>query len=178
MAPGRTSGCENGVFRSLMRCLKSAQIPSRRQTILVNYTAQSIAALDTSAAPIWRRQPHRLRWYEGQGSMRPVAVVVINEDAKHLLEMVVASDEIQSRHSDRMVGTNRSATPLAGGVRNVVRRISIPSLRNTSSNPSVNVWCRSRMRNRIGSERSANVHVNWRACWITHGALGFGCPIR
>jgi len=91
-----------------MRCLKSARIPSRRQTILVNYTAQSIAALDTSAAPIWRRQPHRLRWREGQGSMRPVAVVVINEDAKHLLEMVLASDE----HPVETLGPNGRNEPL------------------------------------------------------------------
>ena len=49
---------------------EGAQIPSRRQTILVNYTAKSIAALDTSAAPIWRRQPHRLRWREGALSAR------------------------------------------------------------------------------------------------------------
>ena len=60
----------------------------------------------------------------------------------------------QSRHSERTVRTNRSATPLACGVRNGVRTISIPSLRNTSSNPSVNFWSRSRIRKRTGSGRS------------------------
>ena len=67
--------------------LKGAQSLLRRQTILVDYTAKSIAALDTSALPIWKRHPHRLRWRKGQGSMRPVAVVVIVEYTKHLLEM-------------------------------------------------------------------------------------------
>jgi hypothetical protein len=37
--------------------------------------------------------------------------------------------------------------------------ISISSLRNTSSNPSVNFWSRSRIRKRRRSERSANVEV-------------------
>jgi len=39
-------------------------------------------------------------------------------------------------------------------------------LRNFSS--------RSRIRNRIGSERSARIHDRCRACWTTQGALGFG----
>jgi len=78
----------------------------------------------------------------------------------------------QSKHSERAVRTNRSATPLACGARNGVR--SIPSLRNTSSKRSVNLLSRSRIRNRIGSERSAKVHDSCRACWMTHGAFGFG----
>jgi hypothetical protein len=44
------------------------------------------------------------------------------------------------------VRTNRSATPFACGARNGVRRISIPSLRNTSPKLPLNFWSRSRMR--------------------------------
>jgi hypothetical protein len=58
---------------------------------------------------------------------------------------------------------HRRVAPLAG----------VRSLRKTSSTQSANLWSRSRIRNRIGSERSANAHDTWRACWMTHSALGF-----
>ena len=49
---------------------------------------------------------------------------MINEDAKHALEMVAIATRSQSRHSKRTVRTNRSATPLACGARNGVQRTS------------------------------------------------------
>ena len=54
------------------------------------------------------------------------------------------------------------------GARTGVRRIRIPSERNTSSKAAVNFASRSRMRKRSGAVRSVNVLMRLRACWVTH----------
>ena len=66
-----------------------------------------------------------------------------------------------------------SATAFAVGARLGVRTTCSPALRNTASNSLVNFWSRSRMRNRGGSIRSGSVHANWRACCVTHSAVGW-----
>jgi hypothetical protein len=60
-----------------------------------------------------------------QGSMRPVAIVVLHEDSKDPLEMVLVEDQQPVEYSERAVRPNRSATPFACGVPNGVRRIWI-----------------------------------------------------
>ena len=102
------------------------RIPSRRETVLANHPAKS-ATLDLSTAPIGMSCTSRVLWLQSQ-AMRPMGVVVVNEDAKHLVEMPTVKIGSQSRHSDRTVRAKRSATPLACGARNGVRTTSIPSL--------------------------------------------------
>jgi hypothetical protein len=58
----------------------------------VNHTAETIATLDTSLAALrrWRRWRRCRAWRrEGQRSMRPVAIVMIRENGKDPLEMLV-----------------------------------------------------------------------------------------
>jgi len=47
------------------------------------------------------------------------------------------------------------------------------SERNTSSNAAVNLLSRSWIRNRIGSVRSTNVSMMFRACWVAHFGKGW-----
>jgi hypothetical protein len=68
-------------------------MPSRRETVLVNHPAKSIATLDVSTAPVGMSYTPRVRWRQSQGSMRPMHVVVVNEDTKHLLEMATIQDQ-------------------------------------------------------------------------------------
>jgi hypothetical protein len=44
---------------------------------------------------------------------------------------------------------------------------------NTSSNAAVNLLSRSWSKNRIGSARSTNVSMMFRACWVAHSPVGF-----
>lgn len=84
----RNAGAETGMW-----AVKGAQIPSRRETVLVNHPATSIATLDSSTAPIGMPCTPRVRWRQSQGSMRPMGVVVVNEDAKHLVEIATVKDQ-------------------------------------------------------------------------------------
>ena len=77
----------------LLTPLKGAQIPSRREAVLVNHPAKSIATLDSSTTPIGMSCTPRVRWRQSQAPMRPMAVVVVNEDAKDLLEMLTVQDQ-------------------------------------------------------------------------------------
>jgi hypothetical protein len=54
-----------------------------------------------------------------------------------------------------------------------VRIVRMPPERNTSSKAAVNVLPRSWIRNRIGSVRSTNVSIMFRACWVVHSPVGF-----
>jgi hypothetical protein len=64
--------------------LKGAQIPSRRETVLVNHPAESIATLDSRTAPIGMSCcTPRVRWRQSQAPMRPMDLGVVNEDTKH-----------------------------------------------------------------------------------------------
>ena len=58
----------------------------------MNYATKSFATLDESAAPFRHCWTHRLGRSEGQRPVRPMAVVVINEDAKDTLEMLGVED--------------------------------------------------------------------------------------
>jgi hypothetical protein len=81
----------------------------------VNYTTETIATLDSSLARHCRRRDcwaYRARRSETQRSLRTVAVVVFHEDAQSPLELLLVKISNQSRHSERTVRTNRSATPL------------------------------------------------------------------
>ena len=59
----------------------------------MNHPAKSIAALDSSTAPIGMSCTPRVRWRQSQAPMRPMGVVVVNEDAKHLVEMATVQDQ-------------------------------------------------------------------------------------
>jgi hypothetical protein len=59
----------------------------------VNHPAKSIATLDSSTAPIGMSCTPRVRWRKSQGSMRPMGVVVVNDDAKRLVEMAAGQDQ-------------------------------------------------------------------------------------
>jgi hypothetical protein len=59
----------------------------------MNHTTKSITTLDASAAPCRYCFRSRLRRREVQGPVGPMAVVVIREDAQHVLEMVAVEDQ-------------------------------------------------------------------------------------
>ena len=117
----------------------------------MNDTAKPIVPLDVSTAPYWGRWLWRLWWYQAQGAVGTMDVVVINEDAKNPLEMVL----VQNQEPVEAFRTDGPHEPLRDAVglwaRNGVRMTSMSSLRNTSSKPAANFWSRSRIRKRIGS---------------------------
>src|SRR5205823_6453492 len=73
----------------------------------------------------------------------------------------------QSRHSERIVRTNRSAIAFAFGARTGVFTIRMPSLRKTSSKGSLYLLSRSRIRKRTPLSLKS-----LRACWVTHAPVG------
>src|SRR6266540_1003379 len=73
---------------------------------------------------------------------------------------------IRSRHSRRTVPIHRSTKAFARGAHTGVRIVRTPSERNTSSTAAVNLLSRSWIKNRIGSVRSTNVSMMFRACWV------------
>jgi hypothetical protein len=73
--------------------LYGSEIRSRRGTVFVNHTTKSIASLDITAAPFrdrWRCRPRRPQTQCPMGTM---SVVMMNEDAKSMLEMLVIEDQ-------------------------------------------------------------------------------------
>jgi hypothetical protein len=108
----------------------SSQIDSRRDAVLVNHTTQSIGSPDLTAAP------SAIAGGVGFGGVRRTPDVddVRCSDQRRRegtwWRCARLRTSSQSRHSERTVRTNRSATPFACGARNGVRTISIPSLRN------------------------------------------------
>jgi len=111
---------------------------------------------------------------EVERAVRAVAVVVLDEDAEHSLEVAPVENEDQSRHSERAVRTKRSAIAFALGDRIGVLMISTPSPRKTVSKSRVNLLSRSRIRKRTGVARSHKIQTSWRACWLTQAPSGFG----
>jgi len=61
---------------------------------------------------------------------------------------------------------------LARGARAGVRITHIASEWKTSSKLSVNLASRSRMSHLAGTDRAPNLQASWRACWVTHVAVG------
>jgi hypothetical protein len=113
----------------------------RRQDVLANHTAETIATLDTSLARDCcsrERSACRMGRSEAQCSVRSVDVVVIHEDGEDPFEVLSVQDQ-QPVETLRAHGPHK---PLGHPVRlrsaNGVRMISMPSLRNTSSKLSVN----------------------------------------
>ena len=106
--------------------------------------------------------------------MGPVFVVMDHEHLEHTLKVGLAQNE-QPVETLRADGAHE---PLGHpvGVRGAERRANDfdPITSEHVVKRSVNVWSRSRIRKRTGSERDANVQVSWRACWMTHGAPGCG----
>jgi hypothetical protein len=68
------------------------KIWSRRDRVLVNHPTKSIATLDGGAPPLGHWWTHWLGWSKGQGSVRSIAIVVINEDAQDMLELLWVQD--------------------------------------------------------------------------------------
>jgi hypothetical protein len=71
-----------------------------------------------------------------------------------------------------MLPIQRSRYAFARGARTGVRMIRIDSERNISSKAAVNLLSRSWIRNRIGFERSMNVSMMLRACWVAYSPVG------
>ncbi len=71
----------------------------------MNHTTESFATLDASAAPFRHCWTYWLGRSEGQRPVRPMAVVVINEDAKDTLEMLWVEDQDPMK-----LGTARAST--------------------------------------------------------------------
>jgi hypothetical protein len=69
--------------------------------------------------------------------MRPVAVVVVDEDGEHTSRWRRFTIRSQSRQSARTVRTKRSAIAFAFGARTGVLMISMPSLAKTVSKSRV-----------------------------------------
>jgi hypothetical protein len=76
-------------------------------------------------------------------------------------------------HSRRTLPTQRSARAFARGERTGVLITLAPSEVNTLSNAMVNLVSRSRMRNLRCSARPPRSMSRFRACWATHGPVGF-----
>ena len=107
-----------------------------------------------------------------EGSVRPVPVVVIHVLREDDFEMAAARMRSLSRHSPRIVPTNRSAIAFALGARMGVLMILIPSAAKTASKEEVNLVSRSRMRNLAGVVRSVRSKQKLRACWVTQPQTG------
>jgi hypothetical protein len=61
----------------------------------LNYTAKPIVSMDVPVGRCWNRWPWRLRWCQAQRPVWTMNIVVINEDRKNPLKMVVIQpDEI------------------------------------------------------------------------------------
>ena len=95
--------------------------------VLVNHATEPVTTLNTSVVPCDDGLTPRLRRRQAQRPVRSMAVVMIDEHRERALQMTFTISN-QSRHSDRAVRTNRSATPFACGARNGVRTISAPAL--------------------------------------------------
>jgi hypothetical protein len=115
----------------------------------------------------------RLGRCEIQRAVRPMGVVVADEDAEHALEVAPVDVRSQSRHSPRTVRTKRSAIAFAFGARIGVLTILMPSLAKTASKARVNLLSRSRTRNRNDPGRSWRAQANLRACRVTQAPVGF-----
>jgi hypothetical protein len=105
--------------------------------------------------------------------VRPVAVVMRDEDAEHLLEMSSAEDQDPVETLGAGGADERSAMAFAFGARTGVRMISRLSLRKTASKLRLNLLSRSWMTKRSGFGRSDNDQASWRACWVTQAVFGF-----
>ena len=104
--------------------------------------------------------------------MRPVAVVVRDEDAEHLFEVPSAEDE----EPVEAFGAGGADEALGDCVRlwraNRSSNISRLSLRKTASKLRLNLLSRSWMRKRGGVGRWDSDQASWRACWVTQAPSG------
>jgi hypothetical protein len=110
-----------------------SQIESRRDAVPVNHTTQSIASLDLTAAPFRHRWRCRFRRRQTQRPIWTMSVVVINEDAKGLVEMRAIEDQqpIETLRADgphqslghpvRLRRAKRCANDLDPSLRNILR---------------------------------------------------------
>src|SRR5205085_11220176 len=110
---------------------------------------------------------------EAERAVLPFAVVVVDGDAEHAIEVPSVEDE----EPVETFGTDGADEALGDGVgsrrSHSVRIIPIPSLRKTMSKSRLYLLSRSRIRKRSGAERSFAVQASWRACWVTQEPLGF-----
>jgi hypothetical protein len=139
----------------------------------VEESAEAISTFDAS----WRcgreseRWQRRIRRCETEGAVRTVAVVVVDEDTEHTLEVTLVedqepvdalradgadellSDRIRRRSADRRPD-DLYAFALEHGVE-VTRERAVA------------------VADGAGVDRSLGVQANCRACWMTHSPLGF-----
>jgi len=118
---------------------------SRRPNILVKQSTETIATLDTYLALLDRRcnrRTCRMGWVEAQRSVRPVTIVMCDEDGQDSPEMLFVQDQqpVKTlgpngayetlRHAVRLRGAKRRPDNLASGA---------------AKHLSVNFWSRSRI---------------------------------
>ena len=84
-----------------------------------------------------------------------MGVVVIDEVREKAFELVPVEYQLRSRHSRRIVPTNRSAMGFARGARTGVRMMLTPSDAKISSKLAMNLASRSRIKNLTATSRSA-----------------------
>jgi hypothetical protein len=102
--------------------------------------------------------------------MRPLRVVVLDEDAHDAFEVAAVEDQqsVQAFGADGL--DNRSAMAFACGARTGV--LMIPALWSTSSKAPLYLLPRSRIKKRTPS--SARSRPTLRACWVIQTPVGFG----
>ena len=108
--------------------VKGSNTPSGCHNVLVNHSTETIATLDTNLALLGcqrHRRARRIRRREAERSVRPVSVVVSDEDGEDSLKVLVIHDQhpVETlrangayealRHPIRLRGTNRRANDLA-----------------------------------------------------------------
>jgi hypothetical protein len=93
---------------------------------------------------------------------------MVNEDTENALEVAAGDDQepieaLSASGADEALGDRV-------GLRRAYRSLdtSMPSLAKMASKSRLT---RSRLRKRSGVGRSAIVQANWRACWVTQGAV-------
>jgi hypothetical protein len=137
--------------------------------VLVGEAAEAVAATDLADG--WCRRWLRGLWrLELERTMRPVRVLVRDEDPQDALEVAAVDDQ----QPVKTFGANGSDEALGDGVclRRPHRRLDDPDppLPNTSSKVPPYLPSRSRIRNRMPS--SARSRPRLRACWMTHAPVG------
>jgi hypothetical protein len=109
--------------------------------------------------------------------VRAVLVVVLKIGAQDVNKMLAADDQEVVEALSGTVPTQRSAAALALGARIGVQMIWTPVERQTSSNALVNLVSRSRIRNLDAAARSPRSRRRLRACWATHGPVGWAVTV-
>ena len=117
-----------------------------------------------------RRWLCTLRWEELEGAVRPVRVVVVDEDAQNAFEVAAVEDQQPVQTFDPDGSDETLGDGVCCGARTGVLTIRMPPLWTTSSKVPLYLLSRSRIRNRM--PWSARSRPTLRACWVTQAPVG------